>query len=231
VSAPEDPELRRVARFWEARAREDARRYSVPGGARVDDATWEGSGDAVVEELGDGLGWSPWGAPLALDLGCGAGRITGALSDRAVEVIAVDVSPRMIDEARARTPAGNVEWQVADATRLTGIRSGRVDAALVLGLLPHLPTIKLVAAVLVELGRVLKPGGTVAFDVRSSAPALTLPGEHDLPPYVADHPLWRGVTIDLETTAAVAHQAGLVVERIDGSGTPRSLVLARREEA
>lgn len=231
MSAAEDPELRRIARFWEARGREDARRYSVPGGARVDDATWDGSGEALLDRLEHEVGWSVTDARLVLDLGCGAGRVTGAIAGRADEVLAVDVSPRMLDEARARTPAGNVTWQVADAGDLRGVPTGRVDAALVLGVLGHLPTVKLLAAVLTELGRILRPRGAVVFDVRAAEPALTLPGEHDLPAYVAEHPLWRGTAVDLETLAAVAHGAGLIVERIDGSGTPRCLVLARREPA
>lgn len=231
MPAPEDPELRRIARFWDARAREDALRYSVPGGLRVDEATWSGAGDAVLRALEADLGWTAEGAGLALDLGCGAGRLTGAIADRAEEVAAVDVSPRMLDAARERSgDQPDVAWHVAEAGDLAAVASGQVGAALALGVLPHLPTVKLVAAALQELGRVLRVGGVVAFDVRSGVPPLVLPGEDDLPAHVTGHPLWRGVTVDLETLAALAHQSGLVIERIEGSGTARSLVLARREE-
>lgn len=228
----DDPERRLITRFWDARAREDARRYSVPGGVRVDEATFDGSGEALLEALEAGLGWTAEGAGLALDLGCGAGRVTDAIADRAEEVAAVDVSPRMLDAARRRLPdRGNVDWHVAETGDLQSIPSGRVGAALVLGVLPHLPTTKHVAAALDEVGRVLRPGGAVAFDVRSGSAPLVLPGEDDLPDHVTEHPLWRGVVVDLETIAALAHQSGLVVERIDGSGSARCLVLARREEA
>lgn len=231
MSAPEDPELRRIARFWDARAREDALRYSVPGAARVDRATWDAAGDAVLRTLEADLGWTAEGAGLALDVGCGAGRVTGAIADRTEEVAAVDVSRRMLDVARARAgDQPDVAWHVGEAGDLAVVPSGQVGAALALGVLPHLPTVKHVAAVLQELGRVLRPGGGAAFDVRSGVPPLVLPGEDDLPVHVSGHPLWRGVTVDLETLAAFAHQSGLVIERIEGSGTARSLVLARRGE-
>ncbi|MDO9408608.1 bifunctional 2-polyprenyl-6-hydroxyphenol methylase/3-demethylubiquinol 3-O-methyltransferase UbiG [Patulibacter sp.] len=228
---PEDPELRRIARFWDARAREDARRYSVPGGARVGEATFEGAGEAVLSALEATLGWSAEGAAVALDLGCGAGRLTPALAARADQVVAVDVAPGMLDAARQRVGSTDaVSYLHADAGEVTGLPAAWVDVALVLGVLPHLPTVKLVAAVLHELGRLLAPGGSAVFDVRSADPALVLPGEDDLPAHVAGHPLWRGTIVDLETLAALAHQAELVVERIEGSGTARCLVLVRREE-
>lgn len=227
----DDPELRRITRFWDARAREHALRYSVPGGVRVDDATFAGAGEAVLDALERDLGWTAEGAGLALDVGCGAGRLTDAIADRAEEVAAVDVAPRMIEVARSRLAGTtNVDWHVAEAGDLRDVPSGRVGAALVLGVLPHLPTVKHVAAALDEVGRVLRPGGAVAFDVRSGSPPLALPGEDDLPRHVTGHPLWRGVVVDLETVAALAHQSGLVVERIEGSGTARCLVLARRED-
>lgn len=227
----DDPELRRITRFWDARAREDALRYSVPGGTRVDDATFAGAGHAVLDALEQGLGWTAEGAGLAVDIGCGAGRVTDAIADRAEEVAAVDVSPRMIDAARERVAGTlNVDWHVAEAGDLGPVPSGRAGAALLLGVLPHLPTVKHVAAALDEVGRILRPGGAVAFDVRSGTPPLVLPGEDDLPVHVTGHPLWRGVVVDLETVAALAHQSGLVVERIDGSGSARCLVLARREQ-
>lgn len=228
---PEDPELRRIARFWDARGREDARRYSVPGGARIDEQTFDDAGDAVLHALETTLGWSAEDAGLVLDLGCGAGRVTKALAARADEVVAVDIAPRMLDAARTRVgPTDTVRYLNAEAGDLDELPAASVDAALVLGVLTHLPTVKLAAAALYELGRILAPGAAAAFDVRAAAPALVLPGEDDLPPHVAGHPLWRGIAVDLETLAALAHQADLVVERIEGSGTPRCLVLVRRDD-
>jgi SAM-dependent methyltransferase len=231
VTAPEDPELRRIARFWDARGKEDPQRYSTPGGVRVGDAAFDTAGEAVLAALEESLGWSAEGAGFVLDLGCGAGRITGSLASRADEVVAADVSPRMLAAARERLgPTENVCWLQAEVGDLPGIEPGVVDAALMLGVLPHLPTVKLITAALQELGRMLRPGGTACFDVRTGPSPLALPGEDDLPGYVADHPLWRGVAVDLETIAAVASLADLAVERIEGSGTARCVVTVARDD-
>ncbi|WP_051472001.1 class I SAM-dependent methyltransferase [Patulibacter minatonensis] len=231
MTADDDPELHRIVRFWDARAREDAVRYSVPGGTAIGDDAFRAAGEAVLDALERDLGWSAQGAGRVLDLGCGAGRLTGALADVADEVVAVDASSRMIEAARTRLgELPDVSWQTTDVGDLVRLPDDVADAALCIGVLPHLPTAKHVAAAIAEFGRVLQSGGAVAFDVRSGVAPLRLPGEDDLPPHVTGHPLWSGVVVDLETVAAVAHQSGLVVERIEGSGTARSLVLARREE-
>ncbi|MEV4419752.1 class I SAM-dependent methyltransferase [Patulibacter sp. NPDC049589] len=231
MSAPEDPELRRIARFWDARAKEDARRYSTPGGVRVDDETFNAAGEAVLHALEHDLGWFADGAARALDLGCGVGRLTRALAGRADEVLAVDISPRMLEVAQARLrDVENVTWHTADAGDLPRLPPATIDAALAIGVLTHLPTAKHVAAAIDELGRLLRPGGIAAFDVRSGPQPLALPGEDDLPVHVIGHPLWHGAAIDLETLAALAHQADLIVERIEGSGSARCLVLVRRDD-
>jgi SAM-dependent methyltransferase len=230
VSAPADPVLQRISRFWDARAREDALRYSVPGAPSQDPDGFDYQGEAVLAALAAEVGYVVDGAGVAIDLGCGAGRLTPALAARAETVVACDVSPRMVDAARARIGATpGVDFRVAHAADLRGIGPGEADTVLALGVLPHLPTVELIEDAIAELGRVLRPGGTALFDVRSAPAPLMLPGEDALPAYVADHPLWRGAVLDLETLAAIAQEEQLVIERIAGSEGARSIVLASRE--
>src|SRR5687767_7904596 len=69
------------------------------------------------------------GDERVLDAGCGTGRVTAALLDRLPrgEVVAVDGSPAMVEEARARL-GGRAEVRVAD---LVELELGRpVDAIL-----------------------------------------------------------------------------------------------------
>lgn len=57
-------------------------------------------------------------AGRVLELGCGAGRITGYLVDLGKEVTGLDVSPRMLDECRRRYPAGRfVEGNLEDLSQ------------------------------------------------------------------------------------------------------------------
>jgi ubiquinone/menaquinone biosynthesis C-methylase UbiE len=74
-------------------------------------ADWQGrEGLALVEQLG------LRGDETVLDAGCGTGRLTRHLVERLPRgrVIAVDVSPAMLDEARRRVDPSRVELVLAD---------------------------------------------------------------------------------------------------------------------
>lgn len=229
MSLATDPVLQRIARFWDARGREDARRYSVPGGPPIDEEAFAASGDALLNALGELLGWTPEPEFTVADIGCGAGRVSGALAARVTSVIAYDVSRTMLAVARDRLPdAGNVTWRLGHAGDLGAEPEGSVDATLLIGVLPHLPEPDDLDMALAEAALLTAPGGAVIFDLRLAADPLRLPGESPVPPYVGEHPIWRGRTADLETIAALTHQVGLEIERIAGSETGRCVVLARR---
>jgi SAM-dependent methyltransferase len=73
----------------------------------------------------------------------------------AAEVVGVDLSPAMIEEARALLPAelaGRVRFEVADATRLP-FSDAFFDLVVLLNMIPFFP----------ELARVTAPGGAVVF--------------------------------------------------------------------
>lgn len=229
MSLATDPVLQRIARFWDARGREDARRYSVPGGPPIDEPAFAASGDALLDALGELVGWTPELESTVADVGCGAGRVSGALATRVASVVAYDVSRTMLAVARERLPqAGNVTWRLGHAGDLGAVADGSVDTTLLIGVLTHLPEPDDVDLALAEAARITAPGGAVIFDLRLAADPLRLPGESPVPPYVAEHPIWRGRTAELETIAALTHQVGLEIERIAGSETGRCVVLTRR---
>jgi ArsR family transcriptional regulator len=75
-------------------------------------------------------------------------------------VLAIDQSEPMLAAARQRLEgagAGNVEFVAADLTALP-LEDGSVDAAICILVLHHLPE---PAAAVREMGRIVKPGGTV----------------------------------------------------------------------
>jgi ubiquinone/menaquinone biosynthesis C-methylase UbiE len=99
---------------------------------------------------------APRGDERAIDAGTGAGAIALALAPLVREVVAVDVVPELLAEARKRAPA-NVEVVEADATALP-FELGSFDLACTARTLHHVPRPELVLA---ELNRVLRPGGTM----------------------------------------------------------------------
>jgi SAM-dependent methyltransferase len=172
-----------------------------------------------------------------LELGCRRGPLTGVLADRAAHVTAFEIDPAELSDAEDRHQGRpNVRWLLGDGETLSGVADASVDVVLARELFRRLPGAKLQLAHVEEMGRVLAPGGTALFvlstDPASAAAAgaasrrdvlRTLGGVRQ----VAAPP--RGGTyVPLEALGTVAVQAGLDLERMDGSGTSRTVVLARR---
>jgi ubiquinone/menaquinone biosynthesis C-methylase UbiE len=88
-----------------------------------------------------------------LDLGTGTGSVALLVAERfpAAEVIGVDVSERMIEEAR-RKGAGRVRFEIADAERLP-FEDGSFDLVTLGNMIPFFD----------ELARVTATGGRVLF--------------------------------------------------------------------
>jgi ubiquinone/menaquinone biosynthesis C-methylase UbiE len=92
----------------------------------------------------------------ALDFGCGTGRSTRFLKDLAFEVIGVDVSEVMLDQARARDPNG--DYRLVVEGNLSEFGSGALDLILAAFTFDNVPTDRKKTS-LVELRRLLTPGG------------------------------------------------------------------------
>ena len=100
---------------------------------------------------------------LVADLGCGPGHVARYLHDLGVRMLGIDLSPRMIDSARQRSP--DIEFRVGDMRALDlpdGARAGIVAFYSLI----HIGEPEM-GATLRELRRVLAPGGLllVAFHI------------------------------------------------------------------
>ncbi len=105
----------------------------------------------------------PQARALALDFGCGVGRLTRALAPHFQRVIGIDVSASMIAAAkRLNADLGNVEFRVNPATHLSGIADSSVDFVFSHITLQHIPA-PLALGYVGEFFRVLAPGGVAVF--------------------------------------------------------------------
>jgi SAM-dependent methyltransferase len=96
-----------------------------------------------------------------LEVGCGWGEFAAALHDETgAEVVALDLSPRMVELARER----GVDARVGDVQELP-FGDGEFDGVAALWMLYHVPDLK---RGLTELARVLRPGGVLCAITNSS---------------------------------------------------------------
>src|SRR5690348_1313915 len=113
---------------------------------------------------------APQGGKLWLDAGCGTATVARWLMrERGARVVAIDASTRML--ANAGRVDGSAFLCCSDATNL-GVRSGVFDAVVCLSVLEY---VERPPALLAELGRVLKPGGTLIISVPHAALSVELP--------------------------------------------------------
>lgn len=107
-------------------------------------------------------------ADEVLDLGCGTGRFTLSLAERASSVTGLDISPRMLAVTRGKLADRglNADLCEADMTSLP-FADGSFDAVVSMLTLMHLPREDRQQA-FCEAARVLKPGGRLLIEVKNS---------------------------------------------------------------
>jgi ubiquinone/menaquinone biosynthesis C-methylase UbiE len=98
-----------------------------------------------------------------LDLGTGTGVVALALAERygEAQVVGIDLSPGMIEEARRKLPpesAGRIRFEVGDASALD-CSDGEFDLVVLSNMIPFFD----------ELARVVAPGGTLVLSFSKGA--------------------------------------------------------------
>ncbi len=113
-------------------------------------AVWRAALDELVAPLPT--------SPAVVDVGIGTGAYGGRLAARGIDVVGVDVNASMLRTALAGWPGLHGRVVRGDATRLP-IASSSADLVVVAQVLHLVPAW---TAVVDEIRRVLRPGGTVA---------------------------------------------------------------------
>src|SRR4051794_32710519 len=228
-----------MARFWDARAREDAwyfvdnrLAYRRPDAERF----WE-DGRRDLDLLMAIAGTEVRADDVVVEIGCGLGRLTRVLAERAAHVHALDVSPEMVRRARELSPAlDNVTWLVGNGADLTPVADASADAVVSHVVFQHIPDPAVTLGYVREMGRVLRPGGWAAFQLSND------PGLHQerigtrnrvkaalrRAPKGQDEPEWLGSAVDLQDVEAAAKEGGLDIAKVVGEGTQFCFVRAVR---
>ncbi len=166
--------------------------------------------DPLFETAVDALQLGAGGA--VLDAGCGTGRALPFMRNAVGadgSVVGFDATPEMIVEAHRLGRADSAVLFVTDVLN-SGLPDERFDGILAAGLLPHLPDPSMV---LIELARIMKPGGRLALFHPISRQALC--GRHGddpdtsviAPPILTD--LFEGLPWQLESIDDGEHYLAL----------------------
>ncbi|HEY4275603.1 MAG TPA: methyltransferase domain-containing protein, partial [Rhizomicrobium sp.] len=145
-----------------------------------------------------------------LDVACGPGIVTCAVAKQAGHVTGIDLTPAMIEQAKARQAReaiANCDWQQGDATVLP-FADASFDRAITRYSFHHIPE---PGRALKEMARVTKPGGRVV--VIDATPTAETQGAYDAMETLRDPSHASALT--LEQLRALGREAGLTETAFD----------------
>jgi SAM-dependent methyltransferase len=161
---------------WEALAKEDALWAACTSGKRrldwqLDEFLATGEREvAWATRTAEEDSFYPRRKSLAVDFGCGPGRLIGPLSASFQRVVAVDTSPTMLSLAKTNNPQENVSFSESTAE----LADDSVDLIYSTFVLQHIAPDEL-DGFLHEFSRILSPQGLLIFQYPAS-PRWTLSG-------------------------------------------------------
>jgi SAM-dependent methyltransferase len=199
--------------WWNRAAEEDAPWYI----ATTPDPFFE-RGRRDVEELVAFCGLRPSRDKVLLEIGAGAGRMTRRFAELYGRVVALDCSDQMLRLGRANlADLDNVEWLLGSGADLGVLGGDAVDDVFSYITLQHVPDRGAVLRYIQDAGRVMRPGGRGALQVRHPGPlpwALDLAGHlvHGAQGRRVWSKAWRGTRLPTRMLVAAAERSGVHAE-------------------
>jgi SAM-dependent methyltransferase len=231
---------------WDERARENARYYictDLPADEQGFFASGSEDYDRLVRPFLAQQGLNP-AQKVALEIGCGIGRMTWCFAQEFAEVIGLDISPEMIEKARSfHWPSAR--FMVGTGMDLDGIESESIHFVFSYIVLQHIPDRNIILNYIREIARVLRPGGlfrihmygapylqvghTLLMGYVSQSPRLQRFGLRKLP-FLRRHRAgtWIGHPISLLDIRRVLRTVPLEILSVTGRWTESMWVLGRK---
>ena len=133
------------------------------------DASWEHVLQSGRADLAHGLRLTQMQTGsdrVAVEIGCGVGRVTQALGEHFGRVIGLDVAPALIEQARAQNTCEHIQFDVTDGVRLTpqGVSPGEVDTVFSYEVL-YILDARTLAGYFRDVAALLSPGGEFIFQM------------------------------------------------------------------
>ncbi|MGA2774211.1 MAG: class I SAM-dependent methyltransferase [Bryobacteraceae bacterium] len=218
-------QIRRMRRDWDQRARQNARYYVVTGQDRWSDEEFYESGHVTLEEdiLSDLAnvcqGMDPKDMRV-LEIGCGAGRVTRALAGLFGQVYAVDISRRMVRQARRAVDGfPNVRVFRNNGMDLRAVREHwwnrfglgaklQMDFAFSCMVFQHIPSHTIIESYVREVNRLLRPGALFKLQVQGSSLIETQPDD-----------TWAGAPFSERDAREMAQRCGFELRYQHGAGS------------
>ena len=209
-----DKQLQKMQRDWDARARENARFYVNTERQNWTDEEFFRSGErTVAEEIRTDMinicqGREP-ARMRVLEIGCGAGRVTRALSNLFGEVWGVDISGEMVRQARqALADRPNVRLFQNNGKDLSVLGDVLFDFAFSSIVFQHIPSRDIIENYVREVQRVLQPGALFKFQVQGDTTVHSSPDDS-----------WLGIPFSEEQVTAMAERCGFEPRYRHGAGS------------
>jgi ubiquinone/menaquinone biosynthesis C-methylase UbiE len=206
-------QLANMEKAWDSRARENARHYIATGQEKWTDEDFFATGEwtvngHIVADQQNISGGRPLSELRALEIGCGAGRITRAMANVFAEVHGVDISSEMVAQAHlALKDVPNAFVYQNNGKDLSIVPEQPYHFAFSIFVFQHIPSYEIIENYLREVHRLLVPGALFKFQVQGDPRVLINPEE-----------TWVGVPITEAKAHELAVKTGFELRYHSGAG-------------